>query len=139
MRTIHDTNYELFLKYCAKVVFLNTHCKITLVFFIIHIVCNYYDIPVITPFLCSFLRAFFFLYNHMLNTQSANHRVPPIVPIRVAINHGSLTKPCIKPRVAPSPVKIRSLYSYCEFISFPWANLTLKDFLKISCWPILVH
>ena len=61
-------------------------------------------IPVMTPFLCNFLRAFFFLYNHMLNTQSANHSVPPIVPISVAINHGSFTKPCIKPRVAPSPV-----------------------------------
>ena len=68
-----------------------------------------------TPFLCNFLRAFFFLYNHMLNTQSANHSVPPIVPISVAINHGSFTKPCIKPRVAPSPVEEMITNSFTFF------------------------
>ncbi len=54
--------------------------------------CLWHLLPVTTPDLPHFFLARLFLYSQILNTHSANHSVPPIVPIRVAINHGSPTK-----------------------------------------------
>ena len=60
-------------------------------------------LPPSEPFVFTFLPARLFLYSQTLKTHSAIHRVPPMIPINVAMNQGCPTMPRIRPLSSLSP------------------------------------